>query len=436
MRGAKENLIAFFQHILTSAEPKDIKRMTAEFGRFHRALATIEDTKIFGKRSKRWGSKLHEMQKQRRMLKPPTTTITAAAGASPNSKTNPIHISSSNNSSVQCSPQKVPPPQQQRQLSTEPLMNVVAERRYQMEQHRRQQLLQRQQMAAGSMPMPFGRPQMAGHPQRAYPPQFWPSANGRGRGHHHWSMRGYPSSMGAPKGYYGGRTLNEQWRHELAGDAEKLRARQLADRRRFDDDKDALRNDLDSHLTPNRKRNGNDSAAIAAISASAPRRGPWASPKHHALFDSLKAPLTAPPKKQRAKTGQSAVRGPAAATLPTSAGSVAADSNTKKEDTDSTVSTSTTTTAPTDTAKVGEVKVVDAASTSFHFDFAETDRVLDAIEHITCGQNQIQRTKYEEAAAKELTAGHRANGEGRSVKRKRPPNETEPDTPNPKRIKL
>ena len=75
VRGAKENLIAFFQHILTSAEKKDILRMTPEFATFHRALGTIEDTKIFGKRSKRWGAKLHEMQLQRKRMTMPVNVV-------------------------------------------------------------------------------------------------------------------------------------------------------------------------------------------------------------------------------------------------------------------------------------------------------------------------------------------------------------------------
>merc|ERR1719295_1625825 len=436
VRNAKENLIAFFQHILTSAEPTDVKRMTLEFAEFHRALGTIEDTKIFGKRSKRWGAKLHEMQQQKRSMMMSATASTTnrvntTSHLAVNSKSNPIHIASSNNSSVQCSPQKLKAPngatsmQQRPSSSTEPLLDV-AMRRPTVNQPFN---AQRPQIPfARSHPAPYPLPQRQ-HPQHQQPPHLmngvgmrmpmrptpgWHSVNGQAR---HWSMRGYPSSMNAAKGYYGGPTLNEQWRHELAGDAQKLRARQMAERQRLDDDKQSLQNDLDSHLTPiltpksiskqmapipngvRSASNGNNTATVTPHRygprpmSSAPSSSNGHKLKHHALFDSLKAPVTTP-KKQKGRTSQSANRASVSAkgspssskSKAKSIGTLTADSNAKKEDTDSTVSTSTATSAPTeckkkksnpaDTVKVGEG---DGGSKGFHFDFASTNRVLEAI---------------------------------------------------------
>merc|ERR1719474_266828 len=79
---------------------------------------------------------------------------------------------------------------------------------------------------------------------------------------------------------------------------------------------------------------------------------------------------------------------------------------------------------------------------AFQFNFAETDRVLEAIQQITCGQNQIQRTKYPETATNLLGHGPDRKIKGDSaatisvLNRKRPLQDADPVTPNSKRIKL
>lgn len=223
------------------------------------------------------------------------------------------------------------------------------------------------------------------------PTPGWHSVNGQAR---HWSMRGYPSSMNAAKGYYGGTTLNEQWRHELAGDAQKLRAKQMAERQRLDDDKQSLQNDLDSHLTPiltpksiSKQTetalipNGTATEFGPRSMSSAPSSSNGHKLKHHALFDSLKAPLTTTPKKQKNRTPVSA-KGTPSKLKPMA--TLSADSNAKKEDSDSTLSTatSTATAAPTEWKEKKSRSNQGhggSGSVPFHFDFVGTQRVLENI---------------------------------------------------------
>ena len=250
--------------------------------------------------------------------------------------------------------------------------------------------------------------------------------------------------MSTPNGYYhGGRPLNEQWRHELAGDAEKLRARQMAERRRLDDDKQLLQNDLDSHLTPLQKsktksmtnpngiQHGNHSENVAVTNHKS---------KHHALFDSLKMPpITTTPKKSKSKTVHTPKRQIADSAKPklnleaTAVSTNSADSNPKKEDSDSTVTASTITTvatAPTEvivpklTESVKPEELENGKTTSFHFDFAETDRVLESIQNTKNGQTPKSKSKE-------------IKNETPKSKRKRPlKNGTDTNSPSRKRIKL
>merc|ERR1712228_675186 len=83
-------------------------------------------------------------------------------------------------------------------------------------------------------------------------------------------FRGYPSMPTANGRYYAG--FNREARSELLGDAEKLKMKQLEEKKRLDDHKQFLQNDLDSHLVP---------TSTSKTSA-----------KHKLLFESLKGPKT------------------------------------------------------------------------------------------------------------------------------------------------
>eukprot|EP00483_Globobulimina_turgida_P009934 UN09953 len=76
-------------------------------------------------------------------------------------------------------------------------------------------------------------------------------------------------------GYFTG--FNRELRNELAGDAQKLKIKQMQEKRKLDDHKTFLKNDLDSHLTPNINLNTNTSMSVN-------------SNKHKLLFESLKGP--------------------------------------------------------------------------------------------------------------------------------------------------
>merc|ERR1712228_725127 len=172
--------------------------------------------------------------------------------------------------------------------------------------------------------------------------------------------------------------MNGQWRNQLAGDAQKLRAQQMVDRQWLDNHKQSLQNDLNSHLsqtpqsTPSKELAGSIQNMVVPtnpLPQSCPRSLP---PKHHALFDSLKAPMTAPKKSGGSRLTQTVAVGPAVHLQAP-----------KKEDTDSAATVSTT--ATTNTIPV-EQKVkapitpvaapVPAAAGPFRFDFGDTDRVL------------------------------------------------------------
>merc|ERR1712228_272789 len=195
-------------------------------------MGCIEDTKIFGKKSKRWHQKIRQMQIDRQNNK-------SVSVSQQNSKNNPIHIVSTS-----ISPQKLI---KQRQVSTEPLMNAAVAKQQQMDrlhQHQHVQSLYYSQAQRRPYPM------YPTHPMSYF--------------------RGYPSMPTANGRYYAG--FNREARSELLGDAEKLKMKQLEEKKRLDDHKQFLQNDLDSHLVP---------TSTSKTSA-----------KHKLLFESLKGPKT------------------------------------------------------------------------------------------------------------------------------------------------
>jgi len=113
--------------------------------------------------------------------------------------------------------------------STELLLTVAAQRQ---RQRLREQQLQQQQMQRAQQ---LHHQQQLQQMYRRNVAAMWQPQHG------HWSQRGYPSSMAmgppraTPNGFYGGGSLESKLRHELAGDAQKIRARQLAERQRLDD---------------------------------------------------------------------------------------------------------------------------------------------------------------------------------------------------------
>jgi len=106
--------------------------------------------------------------------------------------------------------------------------------------------------------------------------------------------------------------------------------------------------------------------------------------KHQRLFESLKGPMMAAEPKKAVQP-----------VLRVTAATVSYPKEPAADDTDSTPSTVTAVPDQQRTpAAVENADSAAAADDAFRFDIAETDRALEAIEHITCGQNRCQRNSF------------------------------------------
>merc|ERR550525_211484 len=216
----------------------------------------------------------------------------------------------------------------------------------------------------------------------------------------------------------------------------------MVDRQYLDNHKQSLQNDLNSHLTPHSTPNNELAGSIQNMAPTNPLPQSCPRPlpqKHHALFDSLKAPMTAPKKSGGSRLTQTVAVGPAVHLKAP-----------KKEDTDSAATVSTTATANTVPVaqKVNPPQAAPAVPAqvagSFRFDFGDTNRVLNTIEHITNDKNGIQRTKYDETKVQQLKqlnhvsvrTSLKQEGTSRNAKRKREGSRSGSSSPNRKRIKV
>eukprot|EP01084_Bolivina_argentea_P015463 28935_1 len=178
-------------------------------------------------------------------------------------KSNPIQILSQSQS-----PMKMI---KQRQKSTEPLMDIAIERQQQMNRlyYNRNY---NQRIPPNHTQIYYNHRNIQQQIQQSQP---------------HWAFRGYPSTVRQQhniphthNGYFNG--FNRELRNGLAVDAEKLKLKQLQERRKLNDHKTFLKKDLDSHLIPNKNNNNKNKKKKNDIDSNSNRR--------KLLFESLKGP--------------------------------------------------------------------------------------------------------------------------------------------------
>jgi len=269
-------------------------------------------------------------------------------GRALNTRENPINIPSSANTSVQSSPNRPktqPQPQTQAppmRRSEEPLFNVASQRQYEMDresmaqkyqlqtppqhtiyqrrhhntqppppqpQQQQQQPAYYQQPPAPFAPAPPPLPPQQQHPHAHaaangayYPPAAHGPAAAPWMYHHPYSAATshlYHPSPYMNNGYFAG--YNQHLRYKLAGDAEKLKQRQIEERQKLDDHKHFLQQDLDSHLNvvpeSNAADNGQhhheaqrDATSVANDGGNEPSAAYNYNVNRPALFESLKGP--------------------------------------------------------------------------------------------------------------------------------------------------
>jgi len=381
IRGAKENMLKFFIKVLSSLKEEQLEShsCTPAFLKFNAALKSIENTKIFGKRgNQRSKAILHQRKLQQLQIKqqqekqrqqqqqqqaqsyyPSQSTHpyyssmyyksqkpAAANTLAPlplNSKENPINIPSSTNTSIHSSPNKRKKSASPRiRQSEEPLFNVASQKQFELDRRRAVQPPAQAQYQQHQIPSLYQRRQYnaAQRNNPMYYPSAAPYAVAATSTHPPWAYRGYgtssalhsgiyppPFSTLQPSAYYTG--FNQQLRHELAGDAEKLKLRQMQEKQKLDDHKSFLERDLDSHLAPtpssshphspstknqastHHEHNNNDNsqhnANVISVSSvdtalsqqpagstklpTPPQNARPSNERHKELFESLKAPM-------------------------------------------------------------------------------------------------------------------------------------------------